>query len=144
MTFDELLIVFLAIVNLLHLFYVFSPPRCCLLHLMRQNYLLSDFQYGFRSSWSTAEHLTDFWQGLVFSSSSQTKVLEFLVKHLTLFHLSSVIDSLEWLWMVSLHKNIELMLEFLYAPFLVLNISNYRLIFLMMLSVILRTMLLIL
>ena len=47
--------------------------------------------------------------------------------------------------MAILHKNIQLMLEFLKAPFLVLNSSYYTLItFLMMLSVILLYMLMIL
>ena len=47
--------------------------------------------------------------------------------------------------MGSLHKNIQLMLVFLMAPFLVLHFSYYRLMtFLMMLSVILLSMLMIL
>ena len=45
----------------------------------------------------------------------------------------------------SLHKNIQLMLEFLKAPFLVLHFSYYTLMaFLMMLSMILLSMLMIL
>ena len=47
--------------------------------------------------------------------------MEFLVRYLALFLLFSVIDGLEWLWMENLHKNIQLMLEFLKAPFLVLD-----------------------
>ena len=47
--------------------------------------------------------------------------------------------------MGSLHENIQLMLEFLKTLFLVLNFSHYTsMIFLMMLSVILLSMLLIL
>ena len=47
--------------------------------------------------------------------------------------------------MGSLHKNIQLMLKFLKAPFLVLNFSYYTLMtFLMMLSVILLCMLILL
>ena len=47
--------------------------------------------------------------------------------------------------MGSLHKNIQLMLEFLKAPFLVLHFSYYTLMtFLMMLSVILLSLLMIL
>ena len=62
-----------------------------------------------------------------------------------LFLLFSVIDNLEWFWMESLHKNIQLMLEFLKASFLVLHFSYYTLMtFLMMLSVILLSMLMIL
>ena len=45
--------------------------------------------------------------------------MEFLDRHITLFCLLSVIDSFEWFWMGSLHKIIQLMLEFLKAPFLV-------------------------
>ena len=47
--------------------------------------------------------------------------------------------------MESIHKNIQLTLEFLKTPFLVLHFSHYKLMtFLMMLSVILLSMLLIL
>ena len=46
--------------------------------------------------------------------------------------------------MGSLHKNIQLMLEFLKGPFLVLNFSYYTLMTFLMLSVILLTMLMIL
>ena len=42
------------------------------------------------------------------------------------------------------HKNIQLMLEFLKGPFLVLHFANYTLMTLMMLSVILLFMLMIL
>ena len=71
--------------------------------------------------------------------------MEFQVRYLALFLLFSVIDDFEWFWMESLHKNIQLMLEFLKAPFLVLHFSHYALItFLMMLSVTLLSMLMIL
>ena len=71
--------------------------------------------------------------------------MEFQVIYLALFLLFSVIDGFEWFWMESLHKNIQLMLEFLKAPFLVLHFSYYTLMtFLMMLSVILLSMLMIL
>ena len=50
----------------------------------------------------------------------------------------------EWFWMESLHKNIQLMLEFLKAPFLVLHFSCSTLMtFLTMLSVLLLSMLII-
>ena len=66
-------------------------------------------------------------------------------RYLTLFLLFSVIDSFKWFWMESLHKNIQLILEFLKAPFLVLHFSCCMLMtFLMMLSVILLSMLTIL
>ena len=66
-------------------------------------------------------------------------------RYLALFLLFSVIDRFQWFWMRSFHKNIQLMLEFLKGPFLVLHCSYYTLIaFLMMLSVILLSMLMIL
>ena len=71
--------------------------------------------------------------------------MEFQVRYLTLFLLFSVIDGLEWFWMKSLYKNIQLMLEFLKAPFFGLHLSCYTLMaFLTMLSVILLSMLMIL
>ena len=50
-------------------------------------------------------------------------LMEFHVRYLALFLLFSVIDGFEWFWMESLHKNIQLMLKFLKAPFLVLHFS---------------------
>ena len=71
--------------------------------------------------------------------------MEFQVRYLALFLLFSVIDGFEWLLMESLRKNIQLMLEFLKAPSLVLHFSCYTLMtFLTMLSVILLSMLMIL
>ena len=61
---------------------------------------------------------------------------EFQVRYLALFLLFSVIDGFGWFWMGNLHKNIQLMLEFLKAPFLVLHFPLYTFItFLIMLSV---------
>ena len=54
--------------------------------------------------------------------------MEFQVRYLALFLLFSVIDGFNWFWMESLHQNIQLMLEFLKAPFLVLHFSYYTLI----------------
>ena len=51
--------------------------------------------------------------------------MEFQVRCLVLFFLFSVIEGLEWFWTESLHKNIQLMLEFLKVPFLVLHFSCY-------------------
>ena len=80
---------------------------------------------------------------LVFFTNLSLK--EFQIRYLALFLLFSVIDDLEWFEMESLHKNIQLMLEFLKALFLVLHFSYYTLmIFLTMLSVILLSMLMIL
>ena len=71
--------------------------------------------------------------------------MEFQVRYLALFLLFSIIDSFELFQMASLHKNIQLMLEFLKASFLALHFSCYTLItFLMKLSVILPSMLMIL
>ena len=58
---------------------------------------------------------------------TKLSLMEFQVRYLALFLLSSVIDSFEWFWMESLHKNIQLMLEFLKAPILVLHFSCYTL-----------------
>ena len=52
-------------------------------------------------------------------------LMEFQIRYLALFLLFSVIDGFEWLWMGSLHKNDQLMLEFLKAPFLVLHFLLY-------------------
>ena len=72
-------------------------------------------------------------------------LMEFQVRYLVLFLLFSVIDDFKWFWMESLLKNIQLMLEFLKAPFLVLHFSYYTLMtFMMMLPVILLSMLMIL
>ena len=59
--------------------------------------------------------------------------------------LSSVKDDIELFWIGILRKNIQLMLEFLKAPFFFQHFSNYTLMtFLMMLHVILLSMLTIL
>ena len=72
-------------------------------------------------------------------------LMEFQVRYLALFLLFSVIDSFELFWMASFHKNIQLMLEFLKAPFLVLHFSYYTLTtFQMMLSVLFLSTLMIL
>ena len=72
-------------------------------------------------------------------------LMKFQVRYLVLFLLFTVIDGFGWFWTGSLHENIQSMLEFLKAPFLVLHFSYYTLLtFLMMLSVILRSMLMIL
>ena len=67
--------------------------------------------------------------------------MEFQVRYLALFLLFSVIDGSEWFWMGSLHKNIQLMLEIIKAPFLVLNLSYYTLMTFLMMSVILLSLL---
>ena len=82
--------------------------------------------------------LTGFGMLVFFTNLS---LMEFQVRYLALFLLFSVIDGFEWFWMGSLHKNIQLMLEFLKASFF----SYYTwMTFLMMLSVILLSMLIML
>ena len=51
--------------------------------------------------------------------------MEFQARFLAFFLLFSVIEGFGWFWMGSLHKNIQLMLEFLKASFLVLHFSYY-------------------
>ena len=61
------------------------------------------------------------------------------------FLLFSVTDGFKWFWMAITYKNIQVMLKFLKAPFFVLHFSYYTLMtFLIMLSVILLSMLMIL
>ena len=64
---------------------------------------------------------------------------------LFLFSYFSVIGDFGWFWMRNLDKNIQLMLEFFNGAFLVLYVSYYTLMtFLMMLSAVLLSMLMIL
>ena len=71
--------------------------------------------------------------------------MEFQVRYLALFLLFSVIDSFGLFWVESLHKNIQLILEFPKDLFLILHFSYYTsMAFLMMLSVILVSMMMIL
>ena len=70
---------------------------------------------------------------------------EFQVRYLALFLLFSVVDGFEWFWMESLHRSIQLVLEFRRGPLLVLHFSSCILMtFLMVLSVVLVSMLMIL
>ena len=103
----------------------------------------SNFQYGFRSSRSTADLLTVASDRIarVFNKSGATRALaidisklltefsmlvffknihliEFQVRYMALFLFFSVIGSFKWFWMESIHKNIQLILEFLKGPFL--------------------------
>ena len=132
--------------------------------------LFSYFQYGFRSSRSTADLLTVVSDRIARACNrsgaaravsfdrfklltgfgilvffTNLSLLEFQVRYLVLFPLFSVIHGFGWFWMGSRHKNIQLMLDFFYALFLVLRFSHYTLMtFLMMLSVILLSVLMIL
>ena len=86
--------------------------------------------------------LTGFGMLVFFTNFS---LMEFQVRYLTLFLLFSVIGGFWRFWMGNLHKNTQLMLEFFQGPFLVLHFSYYTLMsFLMMLSLILLSMLMIL
>ena len=137
-----------------------------IVHHLEKCSLFSNFQYGFRSSQSTADLLTvvsDRTEGLglfelyhlidprlstefdMLVFFTNVGLIEFQVIYLALFFLFSVIGSLEWFWMGNLDKNIQLMLEFLKRPFLVLQFSYFPLMtFLMMLFLILLSMLMIL
>ena len=129
--------------------------------------LFSDFQYGFRSSRSTADLLTVVSDRIAraFNRSGATravaldvskafdrvwhavllhKLMEFQVRYLALFLLFLVIGGFGLFWMGNLHKNIQLMLVFLKGLFLVLHFSYYTLMSFLMLSVILLSMLMIL
>ena len=125
--------------------------------------LFSDFQYGFRSSQLNADLLPVVSDRIArdFNRSGATPdlaldnpwlsrdirmlvffrnlgLMEYQIRYLVLSLLFSVIGGFGWFWMGSLHKNIQLMLELLKGPFLVLRLSYYTLMaFLMMLSVIL-------
>ena len=121
----------------------------------------------FRLSWSTAYLLTvvsdrvarDFnrswatWAVELYISKAVDRVwdagllhklMKFQVRYLALFLLFSVIGSFKWFWMESRHKNIQSILGILEGPFLVLHVFYPLMTFLMMLSVILLSMLIIL
>ena len=130
----------------------------------------ADFKNGFRSSQSTADLLTVVSDRIAraFNRSGATRAMaldilkvfagfhmvvyctnlglgEFQVRYLALFLLFSVVDGCEWFWMKSLHRSIQLVLEFLKGPLLVLHFSSCILMtFLMVLSVVLVSMLMIL
>ena len=128
--------------------------------------LFSVFQNGFRSSQSTADLLTVVSDRIAraFNRSGATRAMaldiskvfagfrmvvyftnlglgEFQVRYLALFLLFSVVDGCEWFWMESLHRSIQLVLEFLKGPLLVRHFSSCILMtFLMVLSVVLVSM----
>ena len=61
-------------------------------------------------------------------------LMELQVRYLALFPLFLVINGFEWLWMGSLDKNIQLMLELLKTPFLVLHFYYYTFMTFLMMS----------
>ena len=86
--------------------------------------------------------LTEFSMLVFFTNVSP---MEFQTRYLALFLPVSIIDGSELFWMEILHKDIQLMLQFLKASSSTLRFSYYRLMtFLTMLSVILLSMLIIL
>ena len=134
--------------------------------------IFSDFQYCFRSSRSTADLLAVVSDRITraFNRSGATRAVvrnisnafdrvwyamlvcltnlslkEFQVRYLALFPLFSVIDGFGSFWMENLHNKIQLMLKFRKALFLVIHIFYYlSMTFPLILSVILRTMLILL
>ena len=127
---------FQYVLGLLNQLQIFSQ-----LHLIESLGLLTGL--GLLELWHLiySRLLTGFGMLVFFTNLSLT---EFQVRYLALFLLFSVIDGFKWFWMESLHENIQLMLEFLKAPFLVLHFSCYTLMtFLTMLSVKLVSMLMI-
>ena len=132
--------------------------------------LFPDFHYGFGSFQSTADFLivasdsiawgfnksvanrtvafhylrllAEFGRLVFFTNSS---LIEFQIEYLALFYLFSLINSFLSFWMESLCKNIQLMLEFTEVPVLVLHFCcSILMTFLLMLSAILVSMLMIL
>ena len=77
---------------------------------------------GLRELWHLIDPrlLTGFGMLVYFTNLS---LMEFHVRYLSLFLLFLVIDGFKWFWTESLHMNIQLMLKFLKAPFLVLHFS---------------------
>ena len=127
------------------------------------NVVFFELHYGFRSFWSIADlllltglglleqqHLLylRYWQGLAcWSPSHADSIKSYGISDRVygLFNHSSVINGFEWFSMAILSKNIQLMLEFLKAPFFVLQFSYSALMtFLVMLSVVLLSVLMIL
>ena len=117
--------------------------------------LFSDFQYGFRSSRSTADLVKDVSDRITraFNRSGATRAVtleiyprlsiefgmlvfftnlsltKFQVRYLPLFLLFSLIDSFGWFWMGGLYKNIQLMLEFLKGSSSCCTLLNLLIIF---------------
>ena len=137
--------------------------------------LFSDFQYGFRSSRSAADLLTVVCDRIAraFNRSGATRTVALDISkafdrvcHAGLLHkpksyrissqifslissflrrVYSVLGSFRCFWMGNIYKNIQLMLEFLKGPVLVLHFSYYTLMtFLMMLSIVLLFILMVL
>ena len=91
------------------------------LHLIKLLWPLTGLGYSNCSTW----YIQGFWQGVACWSSSNVSLMEFQFKYLALFLLVSVIDGFEWFWMGSFIKNIQIMVWFFKAPFLVLRFYYY-------------------
>ena len=80
--------------------------------------LFSDFQYGYRSSRSSADLVTVVPDRIarIFNRSETTRAVVYDT-------FSSVIDGFMWFWMGIFRKNIQTVLEFLKGPFVVLYLS---------------------
>ena len=119
-----------------------------------------DFQYSFRSARSTLDvvAVVSYRMFRAFNRSGATQVVVLYIskasdgvwhagfpENFNQFVFFLVIEGFEWFWIGCLHKNIQLLLEFLKTPFLVLHVFYYTLIiFLMMLFVIYLSKLMIL
>ena len=118
----------------------------------------SDFQYGFvvsdriagafnrsGATWTVALDISKafhkVWPAGLFHKLNSNGIY---VRYLVLFLFFLVVGDFGLFWMGSLYNNIQLMLEFLEDPFLVLHFSCYTLLIFLMLSVILLSMLMIL
>ena len=85
----------------------------------------SDFQHGFRFSRSSADLLTVA-SDTIARAFNRPVATRAATKYLALFRLFSVIEGFECFWIGSLHKNIQLMLEFPKAPLLVQHFPTVR------------------
>ena len=129
--------------------------------------LFSDFQYGLRSPQLTADLLAVVSDRIAINRSKTTQAVALNIskafdrvwhagllhklkscrissQNLTLFLLFSVKHGFKWFWMGSLRKNIQLILEFLSVPFLVMHFSYHTLMTFQVIFRILLSMLMIL
>ena len=138
------------------LFSIFSMVIALLnqLQIFWQLYLIELLQFfidlELSATWAVALDISKafdrVWHAVLFGTQGFTNLslMEFWVRYSALFYLFSVIDDIKWFKMGSIYNNIQLILEFLKAPSLDQYFSCYTLItFLMILSVILLSMLMI-
>ena len=122
------------------MYFFFSIPKTCTtLHDMLDTLI----KFLISSNWFGATYAVGLDISNAFDRVKHAGYLQ--VFGLIYFFSVVIIDGFKRFWMGSLRKNIQLMLYFVNAPFLVLHLSYYTLmIFLMMLYVILLSMLMIL